>query len=80
MAHALLRLVKQNGITQRGGNILLDMPLSRQDLAEMTGTTLYSTSRILSAWEQKSVVEAGREKITILDLDALDKIANDLSS
>lgn len=80
VAHALLRLVKQNGITQRDGNILLDMPLSRQDLAEMTGTTLYSTSRILSAWEQKSVVEAGREKITILDLDALDKIANDLSS
>ena len=47
VARALLRLAQQTGSKVEGG-ILLGIRLSRQDLAEMTGTTLFTASRILS--------------------------------
>jgi CRP-like cAMP-binding protein len=64
IAHALLRLAQQAG--RRGENgIQIDFPISRQDVAEMTGTTLHTVSRILSAWEDQGLVESGRQKISI---------------
>src|SRR5262249_2805485 len=46
IAHALLRLAKQSGRKVEGG-IEIDFPISRQDVAEMTGTTLHTVSRTL---------------------------------
>ena len=40
-------------------------PITRQDIAEMTGTTLFTVSRILSAWEQQGLVSGGRERISV---------------
>ncbi len=77
VARALLRLARQSGRKVEGG-VLIDLPLSRQDLAEMTGTTLYTVSRILSAWEQKAFVEAGRERVLIRVPHGLVAIAEDL--
>ena len=48
VAHALLRLTQQAGRKIETG-IEIDFPISRQDIAEMTGTTLHTVSRILSA-------------------------------
>jgi CRP-like cAMP-binding protein len=64
VAHALLRLAQQAGRKGADG-IQIDFPISRQDIAEMTGTTLHTVSRILSAWEDKGLVESGRQKISI---------------
>lgn len=66
VAHALLRLAQQAGRKSHDG-IQIDFPISRQDIAEMTGTTLHTVSRILSAWEDQELVEGGRQKITIRD-------------
>ena len=33
----------------------------------MTGTTLHTVSRILSAWEDQGLVESGRQRISIRD-------------
>jgi len=66
VAHALLRLAKQGGRKVETG-VRIDFPISRQDVAEMTGTTLHTVSRILSAWEDKVLVEGGRQKITLRD-------------
>ena len=74
---ALLRLVRQVGRKVEGG-ILIDLPLTRQDLAEMTGTTLYTVSRILSRWEQENLVETGRERVLICYPHGLTRIAEDL--
>ncbi|MDD5205906.1 MAG: Crp/Fnr family transcriptional regulator [Desulfobacterales bacterium] len=52
IARALLRLMSQSGNKTDEG-ILIDFPLSRQDLADYTGTTLYTVSRTLSNWEKK---------------------------
>ncbi|MBT3602475.1 MAG: Crp/Fnr family transcriptional regulator [Candidatus Latescibacteria bacterium] len=77
VARALVRLVRQSGRKIKEG-ILIDIPLSRQDLAEMTGTTLFTVSRILSGWEHQNLVETGREKVIITAPHALTSLAEDL--
>jgi CRP-like cAMP-binding protein len=49
----------------------IDFPLSRQDLADYSGTTLYTTSRILSGWEKSGWILSARERITITNPHAL---------
>jgi CRP-like cAMP-binding protein len=66
VAHALLRLAKQTGKKSDEG-ILIDFPISRQDIAEMTGTTLHTVSRLLSTWETRGLVRSGRQKVTIVE-------------
>lgn len=75
VARTVLRLVQQFGRGEEGEVVL---SLSRQDLAEMTGTTLFTVSRILSQWEQQGLVETGREKVMIRDAQGLTTIAEDL--
>jgi CRP/FNR family transcriptional regulator, nitrogen oxide reductase regulator len=70
VAHALLRLAKQAGRKVEEG-VRIDFPISRQDVAEMTGTTLHTVSRILSAWEAQGWVEGGRQKIVIREAHKL---------
>lgn len=77
IARAVLRLVRQAGKRTPEG-VLIDMPLSRQDLAEMTGTTLYTVSRVLSDWEQKGLVSTGRERVVLRKSHELVIIAEDL--
>jgi CRP-like cAMP-binding protein len=74
VAHAILRLSLLAGRKEESG-IQINFPISRQDIAEMTGTTLHTVSRILSAWEVRGVVEGGRQKILIRDLAALSRLA-----
>lgn len=77
IARALLRLARQTGRKVEEG-VLIEMPLSRQDLAEMTGTTLYTVSRTLSQWESHGLIKSGREQVTILFPHGLVTIAEDL--
>jgi CRP/FNR family transcriptional regulator, nitrogen oxide reductase regulator len=76
IAHALIRLAERAGRPVASG-IKFDFPISRQDVAEMSGTTLHTVSRTLSAWEEQGIVEGGRQKITIREPDALLAIAED---
>lgn len=64
VAQALLRLAQQAGSSVKAG-VLIDLPLSRQEVADMTGTTLYTASRILNCWEHDGLVELGRERVVI---------------
>lgn len=77
VARALLRLLRQVGRKVADG-VLLDVPLSRQNLAEMTGTTLYTTSRILSQWEKQGWISTGREQVVVLEPHRLAAVAEDL--
>ncbi len=74
VAHLLLRIVKMSG-RQPGGAADVAFPITRQEVAEMTGTTLYTVSRVLSAWEQQGLVSGGRERITIEEPGRLREIA-----
>jgi CRP-like cAMP-binding protein len=77
VARALLRLAAQLGQKTEAG-VLIDLPLSRQSLAELTGTTLFTVSRLLSAWESEGLLEVGRERVTIRSPHGLVRIAEDL--
>lgn len=77
IAHALLRLVAQLGKKAEHG-VLIDLSLSRQDLANMAGTTLYTVSRVLARWEEDDLIESGRERILIKQPPRLVTIAEDL--
>ncbi|AUQ64675.1 Crp/Fnr family transcriptional regulator [Phaeobacter inhibens] len=66
VARALLRLINQSGIKVAQG-IEIGFPITRQDVSELTGTTLHTVSRLLSAWEKDGMVSSKRKKITICD-------------
>jgi CRP-like cAMP-binding protein len=77
IASALLRLAKRSGRKTSEG-VEIDFPISRQDIAEMTGTTLHTASRILSAWEQQGLIASlTRQRITLRNLPGLLDIAED---
>ncbi len=77
VARALLRLVRQSGRRVAEG-ILIDLPLSREDIAQMTGTTLYTVSRIISRFEADGILDAGRQRLVIRNPHALTAAADEL--
>ncbi|MEJ5240478.1 MAG: Crp/Fnr family transcriptional regulator [Anaerolineales bacterium] len=70
LARLLLRLASQMGRETSEG-ILIDMRLTRQTLAELCDTTLFSVSRALSEWEQQGWITARREQIVLRNPHAL---------
>jgi CRP-like cAMP-binding protein len=72
VALALLRLAKQVGRPAYGG---VEVSLSREELAQMTGTTLFSISRLLSKWGEEGFVLPKREAVVVLDSIRLGKVS-----
>jgi len=64
IAHMVLRLVNQAGRKTDEG-IEIGLPITRQDLSEMTGSTLHTVSRLLSAWERRGWIKSGRGRIIV---------------
>jgi CRP-like cAMP-binding protein len=77
IARILLKLAAQSG-TKIDQGVLIDLPLTRQDVAEMSGTTLFTVSRTLNEWERNGLLEIGRERVVICDPHGLVRIADDL--
>ncbi|HMV29906.1 MAG TPA: Crp/Fnr family transcriptional regulator, partial [Anaerolineales bacterium] len=75
VANALVRLAGQSGI-RSDKEAGIELSFSRQDVAEMTGTTLYTVSRLLSDWERRGIIKTGREKILVLNPHELVRIAD----
>ena len=72
LALALLRLVKQVGKPAKGG---VEVSLSREELAQMTGTTLFTISRLLSKWGEEGFVLPQREAVVVLDSRRLGQVS-----
>ena len=70
LALTMLRLMKQVGREQHGG---VQISLSREELAQMTGTTLFTISRILSKWSEDGFIEPRRESVVIRDAQRLER-------
>lgn len=62
---------------QKDAMLLIDTPLSRDDLAEMTSTTPETVSRVLSQMQSGGVIESGRQWVGIRDLKALEYLADE---
>jgi len=70
LAATLLKLADKLG-ENRDGELLIQLPLSRQDLADMTGATVETVSRIMSQFRKRRVIRSGRGWVAIIDREAL---------
>lgn len=70
LAHTLLRLTGP-AKSDRAGTLTVPHTLTRQELAELTGTTLFTVSRILTDWENAGLVRSSRAHVEVLDADGL---------
>lgn len=70
IAAMLLKLSEKVGEPQKDG-VLIQMPLSRQDLADLTGTTPETASRVMSQFRQAKLIRTGRQWVSILDRQRL---------
>ncbi|WP_298458175.1 Crp/Fnr family transcriptional regulator [uncultured Cellulomonas sp.] len=77
VASGLLRLADKFGQDGISGATLLQLPLSRTDLAAMTGSTPESVSRVMSQLRRDGVIDSGRRWTAILDRDRLAATASD---
>jgi len=77
IARILLKLAAQSGRKIDEG-VLIDLPITRQDIAEMSGTTLFTVSRTLNEWERGGLLEIGRERVVIRNPHGLVSISDDL--
>jgi CRP-like cAMP-binding protein len=74
LALALFRLVKQVGKKTGDG---VEVSLSREELAQLTGTTLFTISRILSKWAELGVVTPRREAVLVRDPKRLESVGGE---
>jgi CRP/FNR family transcriptional regulator len=70
-ARLFLKLCERIGQPARGG-IFVAMPLSRQELADLTGTTIETTIRIMSRWQKEAVLNTEKDGFVILNREALE--------
>jgi len=75
VARTLLRLMAQSG-KKAEGEVDLDFPLTREDIAQMSGTTLFTVSRLLSQWKRQGIIEGGRKHIVLLQPRLLADLAH----
>jgi CRP-like cAMP-binding protein len=74
VARQLVRLLSRIG---RPVNGAVEVSLTREELAQMTGTTLFTVSRLLSSWEERGMVKPRREGVTICDVQSLRAVAEE---
>jgi CRP-like cAMP-binding protein len=74
IASILLKLADQLG-TREGGGIVLNLSLTRQDLADIAGTTVETTIRVMSRFTKSKIIKPVSGKILILNSPALHLIA-----
>lgn len=75
VAHALLRLADQGAGSGKDGAVI-EFPLTRQDVAQMCGATLYTVSRVLTAWEKAGYIATHRKRVSIRKLGEIRRVAS----
>ena len=71
VASAIVRLTRQFGRAVPGG---MEVSFSREELAQMTGTTLFTVSRLLSRWRDMDLLVPRREAVLIHSLAEFSEI------
>jgi len=73
LALVLLRLSRQIGKVSHEGSAVF---LTREELGQMTGSTLFTISRIISQWATDGVLVARRESVLVNNRELLEAIGN----
>jgi CRP/FNR family transcriptional regulator, nitrogen oxide reductase regulator len=74
LGNLLVRLINQVGKRSEG---YVEIALSRRDLAQLTGTTLFTVSRLLCQWETQGIVSARREVVLVHNVAALQDLSSE---
>lgn len=77
IAAVLLILGESYGKTGKLGGIRLGVPLTRQDIAEMAGTTVETCIRVMSKWQKAQIVTTDHQVITVRKPDILNDTLRD---
>jgi len=72
LSQQLVRLSNQLRQHTRGA---LEISLSREELAQLTGTTLFTVSRLLSHWERQGIISTRREAVVVRNIQALMQVS-----
>lgn len=75
-AQLLLKFADSVGRSRESGTFV-PIPLSRQELADMTGTTIETCIRIMSRWGKEGVVETQRNGFLIKNREVLEQLSSD---
>ncbi|HSL82803.1 MAG TPA: Crp/Fnr family transcriptional regulator [Thermoanaerobaculia bacterium] len=75
IARLFLKLAENLGRPADEGGVFIPLPLSRQELADLIGTTIETAIRIMSRWGKEGIVATGPDGFTILDRDTLEELA-----
>lgn len=75
IARALLRLALYNGLRTDDG-LMIQMRLTRQDLADMTGTTVETAIRVMSRFRKEGWITTQRGRVIIKQPEQLNLVAN----
>ncbi len=73
-ARLFLKLAGQLGRPERGG-VFIPLPLARQELADLMGTTIETCIRIMSRWGKDDVIRTEKDGFVIVDRATLDALA-----
>jgi len=73
-ARLFLKLGGEMGRPDRGGTFV-PLALSRQELADMTGTTIETAIRIMSRWGKEEIVRTEKDGFVLIDRAALEATA-----
>lgn len=74
IAAVLYMLADSYGET-RGDILTLRVPLTRQEISEMAGTTVESTIRTMSRWQKEGLISTNRHYVSILQQTAMSALA-----
>jgi CRP-like cAMP-binding protein len=74
LARLFLKLAENSGRAERSG-IFVPLVLSRQELADMTGTTIETCIRIMSRWGKQEVLMTEKDGFLVRDRDTLEAAA-----
>lgn len=75
VARVLLRLADKLGEDRGPQGVVLEVPLSRADLAGLARSTPESVSRVMSRWRKDGVLDSGRRWTSLLDRPFLEEVA-----
>ncbi len=74
LARLFLKMAEQSGREHSSG-VLIPTVLSRQELADLTGTTIETAIRVMSRWQKQGLVLTEKDGFVIADRAALEALA-----
>jgi CRP-like cAMP-binding protein len=75
LSHQIMRLIDQVGYRKNGA---VQIDISREELAQLIGTTMYTVSRLVAEWDKKGIVRAGRGTVSVQNLKELEHLSQNI--